>query len=90
METILSMVKLDLLIPLSETAYDDRLLQYIASAQAELKRRGIVLTESVDDQNLVAVYAAWMWRNRHKGDGEPRMIQWMVHNRLMSQKGAVE
>lgn len=90
METILDMVKLDLIIPLSETVYDARLLQYIESAQAELERRGIVLTESVSDQNLVAVYAAWMWRNRHKGDGEPRMIKWMVNNRLMRQKGAVE
>lgn len=90
MDSILAMLKLDLLIPESVTAYDERLSQYIEAATAAITRKGIVLTDSVDDDHLVAVYAAWLWRDRRTGGGEPRMIQWMVHNRLFSQKGATE
>lgn len=85
----LNLLKVDLGI--TSTAYDERLTQYIKSATAEIEREGVVLThddastgevETIDDANLIIMYAAWMWRKRDTGEGMPRMIRWQLNNRL--------
>lgn len=83
-EKLLSSLKLD--IPITTTAYDNRLREYLRAAEAEITREGITLDpESMDDQNLVVMYAAHMWRKRDTGEGIPRMIRWQMNNRLFSQ-----
>lgn len=81
---MLAALKIDLGI--STNAYDDRLAEYITSAQAAIRREGIKLTESIEDGNLTVDYAAWLWNKRRTGEGLPRMIRWRLNNRLFSQR----
>ena len=84
--TMLEMLKVDLGI--SSTAYDARLTQYITVAKAEIGREGITLSaDSLDDENLIIMYAAWMWRKRESGEGMPRMLRYALNNRLFAEKG---
>lgn len=81
----LTMLKTDLGI--SVEAYDARLAQYIKAAEAEIGREGITLSdESLDDCQIVVMYAAWTWRKRDTGEGMPRMLRYALNNRLFSEK----
>lgn len=84
---MLAALKIDLGI--STTAYDERLAQYLISAQAAITEEGIELdTADLSDANLVVLYAAWMWRKRDSGEGMPRMLRYRLNNRLFSGKVA--
>ena len=83
-ETMLVALKVDLGI--TTTAYDVRLSQYLTSAREAIRIEGIDLTESISDCNLIVMYAAWLWRKRDTAEGMPRMLRWMMNNRLFSQK----
>ena len=76
----LTCLKIDLGI--NATVYDSRLSQYLLTAKAELEREGVSLSASIDDENLIIQYAAWLWRKRDTGEGLPRMIRWQINNRL--------
>ena len=76
----LSALKIDLQI--TTTKYDERLTHYLEGAANEIKREGYTLTDSIDDDNLQIMYAAWLWRRRDTGEGMPRMIRWELNNRL--------
>ena len=82
-ETMLDMLKIDLGISTTDR-YDERLTQYLQTAVKEIKREGATLsfTDSVEDANLVIMYAQWLWRKRDSGEGMPRMIRWEINNRL--------
>ena len=85
-EVMLGMLKIDLGI--STTAYDSRLGQYITSAQVEVSREGVSFPETLtlDDMQLIVMYAAWMWKRRESGDGMPRMVRYLLNNRIVAQK----
>lgn len=84
-EMMLTALKVDLGI--TTTAYDARLSQFLTSARAAIEIEGIVIdNESIDDCNLIVMYAAWLWRKRDTGDGMPRSLRWQLNNRLFSQK----
>lgn len=86
---VLEMVKVDLGIRV--TAYDQRLTQYIESAQKAIVREGAKpLSDDVEDMQLVAMYAGWLWRKRDTGDGMPRNLRWMLNNRIFSEKAGEE
>ena len=77
---MLSMLKVDLGI--TTNAYDTRLSQYLSYAKKEIGEEGVTLTSSSEDSTLVIMYAAWLWRKRDTGEGMPRMIRWMLNNRI--------
>lgn len=81
---MLQMLKIDLGI--TGTAYDDRLLQILTAAAQMITREGVTLSDSVEDQQLQVAYAAWLWRRRDSGQGMPRMLRWLLNNRLFSEK----
>lgn len=81
---ILMALKIDLGITTS--AYDERLRQYLEAAEKEITREGVTLTE--DDDHLVVMYAAWLWRRRDSGAGMPRMIRRALNNRVFQEKMA--
>ncbi len=84
-ETMLTALKVDLGI--TTNAYDDRLLQYLNAATEAIETEGISLdSTSVSDGNLVVMYAAWLWRKRDTGEGMPRMIRWLLNNRVFAEK----
>lgn len=84
-DTMLAAVKVDLGI--TTTAYDIRLGQYLDAARSAIEREGIIIDNmSVDDGNMIVMYAAHLWRKRDTGEGMPKMLRWMMNNRLFSQK----
>jgi len=85
---MLTMLKTDLGI--TGSAYDDRLGQLIESAKQMIRTEGITLTESLEDQQLIVSYAAWLWRRRDSGVGMPRMLRWLLNNRLFAEKARAE
>lgn len=88
-EDKIDMLKVDLGI--TATKYDERLMQYIVSAESEITREGVTLNaDSVNDSCLVVMYAAWMWRNRDEMTGMPRMLRYALNNRILAEKMKVE
>jgi hypothetical protein len=85
-EIMLGMLKVDLGI--SSTAYDSRLGQYLTSAKAEIVREGVSFptTLGVDDMQLIVMYATWMWKKRETGEGMPRMLRYLLNQKVFSQK----
>lgn len=88
MNDLLNMLKIDLGI--TGTAYDERLQQILASAAEMITREGIKLTDSAEDKQLQVAYAAWVWRRRDSGAGMPRMLRYLLNNRLFSEKARVQ
>lgn len=64
------------------------LLHCISAAQSFIAREGIALTESVEDGQLVEMYAAYLVRKRATAEAMPRMLRWALNNRLFSQKAS--
>ena len=86
-QEMLGALKVDLGI--TTTAYDTRLGQYIASAKAAIKAEGaqtLNTAGTLDDAQLVIMYAAWTWRRRDTMEGMPRMLRWKLNNRIMAEK----
>ncbi len=83
-QTLLPWLKTDLGI--TSNVYDTRLTAYIENAQSAITREGIILTDSVEDNQLVIMYAAWTWNKRTTGEGMPRMLRYALNNRLFSGK----
>lgn len=84
-QTALEMLKVDLGI-MNAIAYDARLTQYIVTSKAAIEREGASLSDAVEDIQLVAMYAGWLWRKRDTGDGMPRNLRWMLNNKIFSEK----
>ena len=60
--------------------------QAISAAKSFIAREGVALTASVEDGQLVEMYAAYLIRKRADDPGMPRMLRWALNNRLFSQK----
>lgn len=86
MSELLSMLKIDLGI--TTEAYDERLGQYLTAAKKQIEREGVTALDlsSAEDQQLLVMYAAWMWRRRDSMEGMPRMIRYALNNRVFSAK----
>lgn len=87
---MLEMLKIDLGI--TTTAYDERLGQYLTSAQQMIEREGVTALNlsTLEDMQLVVMYAAWLWRRRDSMEGMPRMLRWALNNRIFSEKAKKE
>lgn len=83
-DTMLQALKVDLGI--TTTAYDVRLSQYLTSAREAIRIEGIDLADTISDCNLIVMYAAWLWKKRDTAEGMPRMLRWMMNNRLFKHK----
>lgn len=86
-EEILVMVKSNLSI--ASTTWDAYLLQLITVARQSIAREGITLADTLEDNNLVVMYASYLYRKRAEDSGAmPRMLRYALNNRLFAQKGA--
>lgn len=81
---LLAALKIDLGI--TSTAFDDRLNSRIATAQERIAAKGATLTDSDGDQDLVVMYAAWLWRSRVSGEKMPDMLRYALNNRVLGEK----
>ena len=65
---------------------EEYLSQVIDAAIAFITREGITLEDTVEDLQLVEMYAAYLVRKRNTTEAMPRMLRWALNNRLFSQK----
>ena len=86
-EQLLTALKIDLGI--SSTAFDDRLVARIQTAQERITAEGVTLTDCEGDCDLVLMYAAWLWRSRITGEGMPRMLRYALNNRVFGPAAVV-
>jgi len=86
-ELLLSLLKANLEIIPENTAQDTYLLMLIDAARQMITREGITLTDTTEDNNLVVMYAAYLYRKRAEDNPVmPRMLRWALNNRLFSAK----
>ena len=83
--TMLVMLKTDLGISAAQTAYDTRLTQLLTAAQAEIIKEGASDLDASEplDQQLIVMYAGWLWRRRDEMTGMPRMLRLELNNRTI-------
>ena len=56
-------------------------------ADALIKREGIHLTDSIEDNNLRVMYAAYLYRKRASPEtAMPRMLRYALNNRKFGEK----
>lgn len=82
-DMLLTMLKVDLGIR-NTTLYDGRFDQLLTAAQAAIIAEGASTLDASDpeDQQLIVMYAAWLWRRRDSMDGMPRMLRLTLNNRV--------
>jgi len=86
-ETILTMLKANLQIIAGNTLQDAYLQNLIETAKQMITREGITLADTVEDGQLVVMYAAYLYRKRaDDAPIMPRMLRYALNNRLFSQK----
>ena len=83
---IVTMLQVDLGEMFPSEARAAYLQQCISAAQQFITREGIDLTDSIEDGQLVEMYAAYLVRMRATTGPMPRMLRWTLNNRLFSQK----
>ena len=83
--TMLLMLKTDLGISAAQTAYDTRLAQLLTAAQAAIVKEGASDLDASEplDQQLIVMYAAWLWRRRDEMTGMPRILRLALNNRTI-------
>lgn len=83
---ILSLLQVDLGEMFPSEARKTYLQQCISSARQFIVREGITLADTLEDAQLVEMYAAYLVRKRATTEPMPRMLRWTLNNRLFSQK----
>ena len=87
-EQILTALKYNLDIIPTDITRDEYLTQLITSAKAMIRREGLMLSGTVEDGQLVVMYAAYLYRKRAVDEPMPRMLRWALNNRIFAQKMA--
>jgi len=85
-DPMLAALKVDLGI--RSNAYDERLSARIEAARQRIGDLGVTLAETTEDNDLVLMYAGWLWRSRTTGEGMPQMLRSTLYNRLFGEKAA--
>lgn len=87
-EDVLKILQADLNLLMLDETRTAQLNQYIQAAKEFIQREGVAIATpySVEDTQLIEMYAAYLFRKRDSGDGMPRMLRWALNNRLFSQK----
>lgn len=83
---ILTILKYNLDIIPTDTTRNLYLMQLINAAKAEIKREGVTLVNTVEDGQLVVMYAAYLYRKRAVDEPMPRMLRWALNNRIFAGK----
>lgn len=89
-DEILTILKADLDIIYVDAGKEEFLMNCIRHAKSLIEREGIRLKETIEDGNLVVMYAAYLYRKRQSNDPMPRMLRYAMNNRLLSQKARDE
>jgi len=60
--------------------------QCLSASRAFIAREGITLQDTIEDAQLIVMYAAYLYRKRAVNEPMPRMLRWALNNRLFSEK----
>ena len=75
-------------LQIAGSTWDAYLTHLITAARQSIAREGITLTDTLEDNNLVVMYASYLYRKRAEDSGAmPRMLRYALNNRLFSEKG---
>lgn len=89
-ESMLTALKIELMISPSNTAYNDYLTGKLNAAKAFIIREGASTLSpetSIEDAEIVIGYAAFLHRQKSEKDAEmPRWLRWAINNRVFSEK----
>ena len=89
----LAMLKVDLGLMTTTAEQTTYLNKLIEAAKLRIAEEGITLDAARDDDDmLVVMYAAWMYRKRAQAadaQAMPRMLRWQLNCRLAAEKMAV-
>ena len=85
---ILKILQSDLNFLVVDEPLKAQLTHYIDTAKALIQREGVTLVApfSVEDGELIEMYAAYLFRKRATGEAMPRMLRWALNNRLFGEK----
>ena len=87
METILSLLKIDLSI--THTLRDTFFTALLQASQAEIEGKGIVLDlANIEDQMLLSDYATWKYRKRQEDVGMSQNLSSRIRNRIVKVRSA--
>lgn len=82
---LLKLLKLNL--SMITTVYDDYLAHLLLTSRELISREGIRLQDTPEDNELIVMYAAYLYRKRAEDNPPmPRMLRWALNNRLFSGK----
>lgn len=82
---LLKLLKLNL--SMITTVYDDYLAHLLLTSRELISREGISLQDTLEDNELIVMYAAYLYRKRAEDNPPmPRMLRWALNNRLFSEK----
>lgn len=82
----IKLIKLDQLI--TEDDMDGLLQQLLKEVEANMRREGILLSESDEDEGLRRMYVGYLYRQRQAPElPMPRMLRYALNNRLMGKGG---
>ena len=90
MDATLLMTALKTDLGITSERFDERLADRLDEAQAALTDLGIALEDTVQDRDLVVMYAGWLWRSRVDGSEMPPMLKKARNNRLFGRKMRTE
>lgn len=89
----LLLINLNMNMPSQKTEVQKKIesnLNFLADvAIKRIEEEGIIFVDSfsVEDANLVVMYASWLYSKRTAGEQPmPRMLRYALNNRLFSQK----
>ena len=82
---LLKLLKLNL--SMITTVYDDYLAHLLLASRELISREGISWRDTPEDNELIVMYAAYLYRKRAEDNPPmPRMLRWALNNRLFSGK----
>lgn len=84
---LMVLIKADLDMIYVDEAKQALLTQCLAASKALIQREGIVLTDSIEDAQLIVMYASYLYRKRGTSEPMPRMLRYAMNNRLLHEKG---
>ena len=81
---ILIILQADLNILAPDSTRKTQLEQYVQAAITFIKREVVALAApySIEDAQLIEMYAAYLFRKRDTSEEMPRMLRWALNNRI--------
>ena len=87
---IMQLLQIDLGFVTLDELRQKQLKQLVDAAVGFIAREGLQLAApfTVEEAQLVEMYAAYLFRKRDTGEAMPRMLRWALNNAILAQAGS--